>query len=72
MHSTRLPLLYGPSNAPVAFGCVDDERVVGGRQTRVDVNTLDLPNNFKGIYNALHRFDLRRALETSPEPSPKT
>ena len=66
---TVAALLYGPSNAAVGFGCVDDERVVGGRTTRVDVNVTDLPNNFKGIYNALHRFDLRRALETSPEPS---
>ena len=66
---TVAALLYGPTNTPVAFGCEDSQRVVGGMTTRVDVDVSDLPNNFKGIYNALHRFDLRRALETSDNQS---
>lgn len=66
---TIAALVYGATNAPVAFGCEDSQRVVGGMTTRVDINVSDLPNNFKGIYNALHRFDLRRALETSDNPT---
>ncbi|MGB0646014.1 MAG: hypothetical protein ACPGQS_02505 [Bradymonadia bacterium] len=66
---TIAALLYGGANVPVGFGCLDSQRVVGGRQTRVDVNVSDLPNSFKGIYNALHRFDLRMALATSDSDS---
>jgi hypothetical protein len=66
---TIAALLYGPTNSPVGFGCLDSQRVVGGTATRVDVNVSDLPNSFKGIYSALHRFDLRMALATSDSDS---
>ena len=66
---TIAALLYGPTNAPVGFGCLDSQTVVGGTSTRVDVDVTDLPNSFKGIFNALHRFDLRMALATSDNNS---
>jgi len=66
---TIAALLYGPTNAPVGFGCLDSQTVAGGTATRVDVDVSDLPNSFKGIFSALHRFDLRMALATSDNDS---
>ena len=62
---TIAALIMSRVGAPVAFGCLDSQRVVGGQVTPINIVTEDLPNTFKGLYNALHRFDLRQALATS-------
>jgi hypothetical protein len=66
---TVAAVAYGENGAPVAFGCLDGQRVVGGMQTSIDLPLSDLDLQYKGRYNVIHRFNLRTALQTSGDES---
>ncbi|MEZ4474141.1 MAG: hypothetical protein R3F60_25810 [bacterium] len=49
----------------VAFGCVDGVQIRGGEVVEVDVNTIDLPLQFKGKFTVVNKFDLSGVLRSS-------
>jgi hypothetical protein len=53
----------------IAFGCVEDVRIVGGQTTEVDIDAVDLPLDFKGRFVTTNHFDLTDLLRTSENPS---
>ena len=53
----------------LAFGCVSGVTVVGGTDTSVDVPLTDLPLEYKGEYQVVHRFDLTDMLTNSGIPA---
>jgi hypothetical protein len=53
----------------IAFGCVEDVRIVGGQTTEVDIDAVDLPLDFKGRFVTTNRFDLTDLLRSSGNPS---
>ena len=60
-------LIYNQGGAPVTYGCVEGIRPQGGQVLPIEIMTEDLPLAFKGVYTALHRFDLIQALRDSDD-----
>jgi hypothetical protein len=61
-----------PAGVVLAFGCVTGVTVVGGEDTVVQVPLLDLPLQYKGEYQLIHRFDLTDMLTNSGVPALET
>jgi hypothetical protein len=59
-------------NTVLAFGCVTGVTIVGGEDTVVQVPLLDLPLQYKGEYQVVHRFDLTDMLTNSGVPALET
>lgn len=53
----------------LAFGCVSGVTIVGGEDTVVMLPLLDLPLEYKGEYQVVHRFDLTDMLTNSGVPA---
>lgn len=66
---TIAAVAYSSNGAPLAFGCIDNQRVAGGMSTSIDLPVTDLDLQYKGRFSVLHRFNLRDALRTSDDPS---
>jgi hypothetical protein len=61
--------VYSPTGRAVGFGCVEDVTVVGGEETEVMINAVDLPLEFKGTFITTNRFDLSDLLRSSQDPT---
>ena len=64
--------VYSSSGRAVGFGCVEDVRIVGGQNTEVMVNAVDLPLEFKGKFVTTNRFDLSDLLRSSDDSTLST
>ena len=53
----------------IAFGCVEDVLIEGGRTTEVDIDAVDLPMQLKGKFITMNRFDLTDLLRSSDNES---
>lgn len=60
-------LIFNQGGAPVTFGCVEGIRPQGGQLIPVEITTQDLGLVFKGVYTALHRFNMIEALQNSDQ-----
>jgi hypothetical protein len=50
--------VFADSGRAVGFGCLEDVTIVGGQETEVMINVVDLPLEFKGVFVTTNRFDL--------------
>ncbi len=57
--------VYSPSGPAVGFGCIENVTIVGGQETEVTINVVDLPLEFKGVFVTTNRFDLGDLLRSS-------
>ena len=57
--------VYSMSGRAVGFGCLEDVTIIGGQETEVMVNVVDLPLEFKGSFVTTNRFDLGDLLRSS-------
>ncbi|MEE2756269.1 MAG: hypothetical protein VYA30_06395 [Myxococcota bacterium] len=69
---TIAAVAYSDTGAPLAFGCLDGQRVAGGMSTSMDLSVIDLDLQYKGRFEVIHRFNLRNALQTSNDQSLQT
>jgi hypothetical protein len=58
-------IIKSTTGTPLAFGCTPNIRVMDGMAQEIEINTGDLPYAFKGVYTAVHRFDMIDALQNS-------
>lgn len=61
--------LRNSTGQAIAFGCVEDVLVEGGRTTEVDIDAVDLPIQLKGKFITMNRFDLTDLLRSSDNES---
>jgi hypothetical protein len=63
--------MIGPKKA-IAYGCVEQQVIQGGRELLVEIAAKDLPLEYKGRYTSTNKFDLTDFLSTSGDPTLST
>jgi hypothetical protein len=64
--------VFADSGRAVGFGCLEDVTIVGGQETEVMINVVDLPLEFKGVFVTTNRFDLGDLLRSSEDDTLST